>query len=238
MEHGPDGSGIQRRHRLGPVLGAMMLLLAVNAMNNVLAPSGYLLWTSLGVLGMVVLGRADGLQPRQWGLGRVSRRAAVAALTIGAAMCLTMLIGTRLPGVSEAFTDVRVVGMSGRQALFSALVRVPFGTVLFEEVAFRGVLLAMLVGRFGLVAGAALSSLAFGAWHVPPAFGVVTGNAAVQTALGSSPLLAVTVGAVAAAVAGAFLCLLRIRYGHLIVPMAVHVVANGLGYLAAWLLVS
>ncbi|MGB8022398.1 MAG: CPBP family intramembrane glutamic endopeptidase [Candidatus Nanopelagicales bacterium] len=238
MEHGPDGSGSQRRDRAGPVLGALILLLAVNMMNNVLAPRGYLLWTSLGVLGMFLLGRADGLQPQQWGLGRVTRRAAVAALALGATTCVAMLMGTRLPGVSEAFTDVRVLGMSGPQVTFNALVRVPFGTVLFEEVAFRGVLLAMLVGRFGLVAGAALSSLAFGAWHLPPAFGVVTGNAAVQAALGSAPLLAVTVAAAAAAGAGAFLCLLRIRYDHLIVPMAVHLVANGFGYLAAWLLVG
>ena len=43
---------------------------------------------------------------------------------------------------------------------------------------------------------------------------------------------------VAAGLAGAFLCFLRIRYDHLIVPFAVHATATSMGYLLAWLVMG
>lgn len=235
---GPDGAGTRQSAHAGPLLGVVALLLVVNLLNNEIAAGGYLLWTSLGLLGLVLLGRADNLHPPQWGMGRVSRRAALAAAVLAASVCVVLLVATRLPLASDAFADTRVTGLSGAQVAFSALIRVPFGTVLFEEVAFRGILLAMLAKRAGLSWAVALSALAFGAWHVLPSLGLASANAAVHSALGASQPLAMIIGASAGSVAGALLCLLRIRYDHLIVPMAVHLATNGMGYLLAWMLLA
>ena len=157
-------------------------------------------------------------------------------MALAAVTAAAMLVGTQLPGVASAFHDERVVGMSAGQLAFAVLVRVPVGTAFFEEMAFRGVLLAMLARRFGTAWGVAGSSLAFGIWHVVPSLSLAAGNAAVGSVLGEHPLWAAAAGVVAAALAGVSLCLLRIRYDHLIAPLAVHATANSLAYLLAWLM--
>ena len=92
----------------------------------------------------------------------------------------------------------------------------------------------MLTRRHGTAWGVAGSSVAFAAWHLLPALHLAEGNAAIGAA-GAQSLAAAGI-AIAAGFAGAFLCLLRIRYDHLIVPLAVHVTTNSVGYLLAWLM--
>lgn len=222
--------------RQWPLVGALALLAGANLLNNVVAPDLYLLWACLAIVGLVSLARADGLRRRDWGLGPVSPRAARAAVALAAVTAAAMLVGTQLPGVASAFHDERVVGMSAGQLAFAVLVRVPVGTAFFEEMAFRGVLLAMLTRRFGTAWGVSGSSLAFGIWHVVPSLSLAAGNAAVGSVLGERPSWAAAAGVVAAALAGVSLCLLRIRYDHLIAPLAVHATANSLAYLLAWLM--
>ncbi len=218
-----------------PLVAVVALLIAANLQNNLLAPDRYLLWTSLGVIGLALLAKADGLHPPQWGLGRVQRRSAVAAVSLATATAGVMLLGTQLPGLASAFVDERAAALSGDQVAFAASVRAPFGTALFEEVAFRGVLLAMLARRFGSAWAIAGSSVAFGLWHILPALSLATGNVALGSVLEGRPLTAVTAAFVSAGIAGAALCLVRIRYDHLVVPLAVHATATSLGYLLAWL---
>jgi membrane protease YdiL (CAAX protease family) len=213
-------------------------LLVVNLLNNALAPDLYVLWACLALLGLALLARADGLHRSDWGLGPVSRRAAVAALILVAVTASLMLMGTQLVGVELAYRDERVAGMSAGQVAFAVLVRAPVGTALLEEVAFRGVLLAMLTRRFGVAWGIAGSSLGFGVWHVVPSLDLVAGNVAVGSVVGSLAAWAPVIGMVAAGLAGAFLCLLRIRYDHLVAPLAVHATSNGLAYLLAWLMMQ
>ena len=55
--------------------------------------------------------------------------------------------------------DRRPQPVTGAQLASKALVEVPLGTVLLEEIAFRAVLFSMLARRFGLVWGIVLSSL-------------------------------------------------------------------------------
>ena len=212
-------------------MGALALLGGANLLNNVVAPDLYLLWACLAIVGLALLARADGLRRTDVGLGPVSRRAARAAVVLASVTAAAMLLGTQLPGVTSAFHDERVAGMSAGHLAFAVLVRVPVGTAFFEELAFRGVLLAMLARRFGTVWGVVGSSLAFGLWHVVPSLSLAAGNAAVGSALGAHPGWAAAAGVVAAGLAGAFLCLLRIRFDHLIAPLAVHATANSMAYL-------
>jgi len=235
-----DGSGGRRpvaaATRRWPPLGTLTLLAGVSLLNNTAAPDLYLLWACVGIAGLVLMARADGLQRRDWGFGPVTGRAARAAAVLAAVTAAALLAGTQLPGVAAAYADERVVGMGAGEVAYAALVRVPVGTALLEEVAFRGVLLAMLTRRYGTAWGVVGSSLAFGAWHLLPSLGLAAGNAAAGSALGAHPLVASVIGMVAAGLAGAFLCLLRIRYDHLVAPLAVHGTANSLAYLLAWLM--
>ena len=218
-----------------PLLATLALLAVISVLNNAAAPGLYLAWACAGIAGLVLLARADGLSRRDWGFGPVTRRAALAAAGFAAIIALGMLVGTQLPGIEDAYRDERVVDMSGAEVVFAALVRVPIGTALLEEIAFRGVLLAMLARRCGLARGVVGSSLAFGVWHLMPALGLAAGNSALVAALGPSAPLSAVIGICAASLVGVLLCLARIRYDHLIVPLAVHMTANGMAYLLAWL---
>lgn len=220
--------------RSWPLVGALAVLAVTSLLNNVVAPDLYLLWAALAVVALVLLAAADGLHTWQWGLGPIHRRAGLAALGFGAATAGVLLLATQLPGVSSAFLDDRVSGLTAGDLAFAALIRAPLGTAVLEEIAFRGILLAMLTRRFGLVWGVVGSSVAFGLWHLVPAVEIAGQNAALSPVLGGHQWSAAVAGVVAAALAGVFLCLLRIRYDHLVVPIAVHATANSLGYVLAW----
>jgi membrane protease YdiL (CAAX protease family) len=207
-------------------------------LNNVAAPDLYVLWACVAIVGFVLLARADGLNRQDWGLGPITGRSARAAAVLAGVTAAAMLIGTQLPGVTTAYDDERVAGMGAGEIAFAALIRVPLGTAFLEEMAFRGVLLAMLTRRYGTAWGVAGSSLAFGAWHLLPSLDLAAGNAAIGAALGAHSVVAAGIAMVGAVLAGAFLCLLRIRYDHLIAPLAVHVTTNSVGYLLAWLMVD
>lgn len=234
MDGTDDRQATRAATRSWPLLGTLALLASVTLLNNAAAPGLYLLWACVAIAGLVLLARADGLTRRDWGLGPVTGRAGRAAAVIVGVTAAAMLVGTQLPGVMSAFEDSRVAGMGARGVAFAALVRVPLGTALLEELAFRGVLLAMLTRRFGVPLGVAGSSLAFGAWHLLPSLGLAAGNAALDSALGTHPRVASGIAMFAAGLAGVFLSLLRLRYEHLIVPLALHVTTNSLGYLLAW----
>jgi membrane protease YdiL (CAAX protease family) len=121
-----------------------------------------------------------------------------------------------------------------------ALVRVPLGTAVWEEVAFRAVLPALLeravtgTGRDrtssrGPVTAA--GALAFGLWHVRPTADAVRLNA--PTA-GWGRTTAAVLGGVAVT-AGAHVALegLRRRTGSLLAPLVLHAAVNAAGTVAA-----
>jgi membrane protease YdiL (CAAX protease family) len=220
------------------VLAAVGLLVVVSVLGNAVAPRGYILWSVLGAGGLALLARRDGLQPAQWGLGPLRRRVAFVALGLLVATSAVVSAVSQVPAVADAFVDDRVVGLTGAQVAYLAFLRVPFGTVLIEEVAFRGVLLAILGQRLPVWGAVALSSLAFGVWHVLPILYVAPGNAAMAGAFASSRVLAVLAGVLASALVGAAFCWLRLRFDHLIAPMAVHAGANATAYWVAWQAVS
>ena len=111
--------------------------------------------------------------------------------------------------------------------LFVALVRIPLGTVVMEELAFRGVLPALVGG--GWWRATLVSSGLFGLWHVLPSMG--SGGAVSQT-LGSTGAVAGTVLFTAAS--GVVFRAWQRWSGHLVTPMLLHAATNSLGALAAW----
>jgi membrane protease YdiL (CAAX protease family) len=120
---------------------------------------------------------------------------------------------------------------------WQALVRVPLGTVLLEEMAFRGVLWAMIARRRGAWWATGLSSALFGLWHVLPSMNLTDTNAAADALFGAGPVgqvLAVSAAVLGTAAAGILFCELRRRSGSLLAPAALHWALNGWGYLFAW----
>jgi membrane protease YdiL (CAAX protease family) len=121
------------------------------------------------------------------------------------------------------FSDKRY-DQSLHAALISALFIVPLQTVLFEELAFRGIMPALLknIGA-GFWITLITSALIFGLWHIATA---PKGNLAGVSS--SSNLLIIGVVFAATASAGAILYFLRYQSDSLVAPISVHWFVNGL----------
>ena len=178
---------------------------------------------------------ASGLTATDTGLGREEL---LAGLRLGsraaAAAAGGWLIIAVVPATRPVLRDKRITGLTGREVAYQVLLRIPVGTVLWEETAFRGVLQAAL--RRVLPGGAAIAvtSVAFGIWHIRPTVGALRAN---KLAAGRrETLAAVTVAVAATTAGGAFLSLLRVRSGSLAAPVLLHLATNCAGPLAAWVI--
>ncbi|MGW6735533.1 CPBP family intramembrane glutamic endopeptidase [Streptomyces sp. NPDC055013] len=219
---------------------ALAVLTAANLLNNWLArsPAMYVVICVVATAVLLMIARWDGLTAADLGLDAAGvRRGLRWAPVLVAIVLLVLLILLAVPAGREAFRDGRAADLSLERMLWGALVRVPFGTVLLEETAFRGVLWAMLRRRYGTAWATGVSSLLFGVWHLMPSRGINRSNAAVGSVFGEGQAgVAPTVAAaiVATAVAGVVLCELRRRSGSLLAPMTLHWAVNGFGYAFAW----
>ena len=176
--------------------------------------------------------RAAGLSWADLGLAR--DRLAAGSRWGGACFALVAAgyaVALAVPGLRPLLADARVAGLDGGAIAAQVLVRIPLGTVVWEEVAFRGVLLAALVRLVSLRAAALLSAAVFGLWHVRPTLSAVVAND-----IAGGPVLsagAVVLGCVFTAVAGPLFVWLRLRSGSLLAPALLHLATNTLGTLAA-----
>jgi uncharacterized protein len=218
-----DGDG----RAVGLALGALAVALVVDH-----AVSGAHVAVGLGLSAcLVAIARAAGLTAADLGLAPSSwpaglRWGAAAATLVGAAfalMCLVAWVRQVLPQGD---------GNIGGAVLWPVLVAIPLGTVLPEELAFRGLLLVLLGRRYGVLAGILLSSGLFGLWHVVASLGGGPANAAMVAVVGSDA--AGTVARVLATVVftslgGVVLCWLRLRSGSLLACMLCHWTVNALG---------
>lgn len=186
---------------------------------------------------LLLVGTAAGLSWDAMGLGRTAAPTGLRwALAIVALVALAYGLVLLVPGGPSLLTDDRTPDTLGAVAL-EALVVIPLRTVLLEEVGFRGVLWGLLERVHGTRAATALSSAAFGVWHVLPAVGFASANATAGDVLGRSAwaTTVVVIGTiVVTGAAGVLLCELRRRSGSLLAPMALHWAANGVGTLAAF----
>jgi uncharacterized protein len=181
---------------------------------------------------LLPVARAAGLSWADVGLGGTAvRRGLAYALPCVLVVLAGYLVLVALPWTRDLLLDERYRQGTG-QALLLALVLVPLRTVVLEEVAFRGVLWALLRRARGPGWATAVSSAVFGLWHVPAAlaFADARGYAGAGPA-GTAGVVAATV--VVTAAAGVLLCELRRRSGSLAPAVALHWAANGFGALAA-----
>ncbi len=195
--------------------------------------------------GLLLLGRWAGLSWAQLGLGRESLVPGLA--WGGAAVALVIAgyaVGLAVPAWRGLFLDARHA-VGPLRAARRAFVVVPLGVVVFEEVAFRGVLWGLVGVEHGTLWAAIATSALFGLWHVLPAVdgaranaadpeGDTAGSGAGRARVAPGILARQVVGTVAfTALAGAVFAVLRDQSGSLVAPFLLHWATNGLGILAA-----
>ncbi len=234
--HGPPvRAGRPLRLRLG-LFAAVTILAVSNVVSNRVWPEAYIPWNLAVATLLVLAARRCGLTWADLGLGnaRLRRGLAVGAAAAGVVGAV-YVAALSLPATSALFLDGRAAGPLGA-ALFAALVRIPLGTAVLEEVAFRGVLPGLVGG--GWWRATLVSSGLFGLWHVLPS-AAMSANAGVDAALGGWGFAAqATMAVLFTFVGGIAFCALRRWSGHLVTPMLAHVATNSLGVLIAWWMVS
>lgn len=238
MDRWRAGRRSARRHgRFLTALGVLLVLLVVVNVLRAYGPAGTgVVLGPLAALALVGLARRWGLSWSDLGLSRRTwaRGVAVAAGAVAAVAALYAVVAV-VPLTRAAFLDIRYQLPAGR-ALLTALVVIPLGTVLVEEIAFRGVLQGLLTRHRGIRWGLGLSSALFGAWHILPSLGLPRVNPAVGALVGGGTggQVAVVIAAVVfTAGAGLLLGELRRRSGSLLAAGGLHWAVNGVGVLVA-----
>lgn len=232
---------VRRRQRTA-LAGVVAVLATANVLNNRVAPRLAPLTSAAAVGALLAVARRRGVSWSEVGFQEGSRGLLIGGV-LASAVAGVYGVGIAVPATRRFFRDERALALSPARAVEEALVQVPFGTVLLEEVGFRGVVHALVARSHGPVTATAVSSALFGLWHVLPAIDMLTANPALgRLAAGEDPASAVpstgevsraVVGSVVAtALAGVLFCELR-RRGGLAAPSLLHVATNSLGYLFA-----
>ncbi|MEU7896752.1 CPBP family intramembrane glutamic endopeptidase [Nonomuraea sp. NPDC049152] len=215
------------------LLRSLAVLVAANIMNNRVAPRLAPLTSALATGVLVAMARRSGLSWEEIGFTR-GLRGAKAGGALAATVAAGYTAGIAIPRTRELFRDERALSLSKAEVIEAALLQVPVGTVLLEEVGFRGALYGMLRRERGAATATAVSSALFGLWHILPAMEMARANPALgELASGSTDVTKVVVGSVVStAAAGVLFCELRRRAG-LLAPSLLHLATNSLGYLFA-----
>ena len=233
--------------RKAAVVGSLVVVVAIIGLNlalHLLPGTG--LGLSVAAAGALLLfARASGLSWTQLGLGRAHLRSGI---RWGGAVVLLVatayLVGVLLPATRTAFLDARYqFGVS--EALLTAFVVIPLGTILLEEVAFRSVLWGMLSRHMGTWRVLLVSSSLFGLWHVFPSLSFASANQAfsdiVPTTGAATTVLAVAGTVLFTGLGGVVAGELRRRSGSVLASAGMHWATNSLGVLfglVAWQLAA
>jgi len=215
------------RHRDVVALALTVVVLATwNIGRSSVVPDHYGIPASLGMaVVMAGLGVLGGLDGRGLGLApdRMLRGLAYGAAVFGI-VGIVLLIAGAVPATSGALDDSRVhVGMA--TMLFEVFVAIPFGTVVLEELAFRGTLLGLLRRRLPTPWAVGVMAVLFGLWHIKGVLHDPTGGIAVGAVLGT---------VVATTAAGVGFGWLRVRSDSLLAPVLAHIATNSLTFAIAW----
>jgi membrane protease YdiL (CAAX protease family) len=220
------------------ILLVLAVLVATNVATHTLRGRWYVTICLVATIALLLIGRAAGLEPADVGLaGSTLLRGALCGLALIALVAGVYALGVAIPRTRPAFSDREAMRASGPAIIRRVFVAIPLGTVVLEEVAFRGVLLALLDREYGTTAAVIISSALFGLWHVLPALSLGVAHETVAQKLpsgrrGAALSVAATVGFTAAG--GVVLVLLRLIFDSLLPPAALHWALNGMGVAAGW----
>lgn len=172
----------------------------------------HLTWTSIG------LGRQTWLEGALWSLGII--------VVVGAGIG----IAGGIPRLHHLFADDRITEVTGLETTRKVVLDIPLGTVLIEEFAFRGVLLALGTTLWSTPWAVVWTSALFGLWHISPALEMHDSH----NATSGSSWLTVAGTVLFTGLSGVGFALLRLYTHSLFPPSALHWAANGSGVVVGW----
>ena len=192
--------------RLGRAVAVTVAVLVMVNVIDIRVAHASLVLGPAGAVGLLALARWAGLSWQELGLGAGTwRRGLVWAVGAIGAVGVVFAAGAALPLTRDAFRDARYQ-LGWAQALLTAFVLIPLGTVLF------------------------------GLWHVLPSLHLSADNQAIGSAVGkgtSGEALSVMGTVLFTGLAGVVFCELRRRSGSLLASAGLHWATNGLGVLTA-----
>lgn len=223
------------RPRTAVAVGVVVVVAIGNILSNRVVPAAFYVPTNLIVTATILSLASLQVGRRDIGFTEWRRGARWGGVVVSVGLAL-YLVAAALPGTRGLFDDARVDGDVGRM-LYEVFIRIPFGTVLLEEVAFRGVLPAVFARHMSTLRAVLMSSVLFGLWHVLPSLSLNEVNPVLGGILGDG--IAAKVGGVVFAVVGTFfvglwLSFLRYRSGSLLAPILAHIGSNSVAYAMAW----
>ena len=224
------GRAVSRRRLLGLAVPLSAGLAVWN--NLVVHRLPYVAANATATAAVLGAARWAGLSREELGL---ARRSLPAGLRWGGACAVPVATGyavaLAVPALRPLLLDGRVAGRGGADLAHQALVRIPVGTVLWEEVAFRGVLLAVLRRLVPPPAAVGASAVLFGVWHVRPTLEGLAANDLDRGPVATGA--AVVLGCAGTGAAGVLFAALRLRSGSLLAPALLHLATNSFGVGAA-----
>lgn len=218
-------------------LAVVAVLVVVNLLTNRWAKRHYLPICLVATAVLLAMARVDGVSWAQLGLARDTwKEGLLWSLAVVGAVLVFYGIAAALPWTRKGFADKRAAEGGWLMMLYHSLIRIPFGTALLEETAFRAVLLAVAVGVWGWWPGVIVSSLVFGFWHVLPSLDFHHSHE-VATALGNGRLAkarSVVATVIGTTAAGVGFCALRGVSDSLLPALALHAALNSIGFVVSW----
>jgi uncharacterized protein len=175
---------------------------------------------------------ASGLTAADMGFGRAQWPPGRLGTGLAAGAAAGWLLVAVVPAARPVLRDERITSLEGRAVAYQAMVRIPIGTVLWEETAFRGVLQAALRRVMPEAAAIVVTSAVFGAWHIRPTLQALRVNGLASDRRQAAARVAAGVAATTAG--GVLLSWLRARSGSLAAPVLLHLATNSGGMAAAW----
>ena len=135
-----------RKRRLIALGVAITLVVISNVMSNRILPEwAYVPWNLSMAFLLLFVAYRGGAGPTAVGLGiRHWHRPVGVGLLLFGGTALLFALGMALPATRNAFIDSRIGDADVWQMLWVVLIQIPLGTVVLEEVAFRGVLPALM----------------------------------------------------------------------------------------------
>ena len=198
-----------------------------------LPPAWYVPVNLLATAGLLLVARRVGMTAPDLAVEPSRFRSGLRwGLVAGLGIAGVLVVGAAIPATRPLFDDARTAGIGPALLAYRALVRIPLGTALLEEVAFRGVLFGAWQRVAAVRTAAAASSLVFGLWHVRPVLDLLAENDV--AANGPERILAVIAAVLGTTIAGIAFCWLRMRSRSLVAPFVAHTVVNSLATLAAY----
>jgi membrane protease YdiL (CAAX protease family) len=218
------------------------LLAAYNVARTLWIPESWQLLTNVGVALLIgAIAWWSSVDTTELGLHRDHHP--LGAIWGGGALLLVMAVVVGFALVSEvrgssqgALDDPRLQ-VPFLEMVYEVAFNTPLGTVVLEEFAFRGLLLALFLRHTSMWRSVLWSSLLFGAWHILPTLTTAASNGAMEK-LASTPagLVLVVIGNVlSTAIAGAVFAYLRLRSGSLLAPALAHLATNDISFVVGWL---